>query len=90
MILTNPDIQTNLLDIKKIKYYNTKMNLEVEKEKISTEEPLTNYYQYQCTTHLNYIFRFPLLNLLKIPLGDSTASSYNDVGNAHLVLRFFN
>jgi hypothetical protein len=59
MILTNPDIQTNLLDIKKIKYYNTKMNLEVEKENFSTEEPLTNYYQYQCTTHLNYIFNYP-------------------------------
>ena len=60
MILTNPDIHTSLLDIKKMKYFNTQMNLKVENEYFTQEfEPLTNSYRYQCATHINYIFNYP-------------------------------
>ena len=56
--IEKPEIQENILDIKKIKYFNTKINIDVEKEHFTKDDPLTNSYQYYCVTHQNYIFNY--------------------------------
>jgi Leucine-rich repeat (LRR) protein len=56
--VNKPEIQENILDIKKIKYFNTKINIDVEKEYFTKDDPPTNSYQYYCVTHQNYIFNY--------------------------------